>query len=210
MAHTEADFLASSAANEWLTTPAALDAVQVLDLGKTRSGLRILEIGCGSGIFGSTFIHHDPDSRLVLLDHRANLKRAEKTIESLSAQDRVQYVEADYMELDLDHQPFDLVVAAGIVHRHSESQCEQIFKRVHQNLKPGGEFVVVDIFPGQDKGDTTRSILSLEIALRTNHGRLHEPARFQHQMIMNGFDQIRFAHLPAPPHIWGLVLAQRD
>ena len=210
LAHTQADFLASSAATEWLATPAALDAAQVLDMGKTRTGLRILEIGCGSAIFGSTFVHRDSDSQLVLLDNRANLDRAAKTIESIGAQNRVQYVESDYMELDLDHQPFDLIVAAGVVHRHSEDQCQQLFKTVHKNLKPSGEFVVVDIFPGQQEGDTTRSILALEIALRTNQGGLHEPARFQHLMIMNGFDQIRFAHLPAPPHIWGLVLGQRD
>lgn len=210
LAHTQADFLASSAAIEWLTTPAAIDAAKVLDMGKTRSRLRILEIGCGSAIFGSTMIHRDPESQLVLLDNRANLNRAEKTIESIGAQNRVQYVESDYIEFELDHPPFDMVIAAGIVHRHSEGQCEQLFKRVHKQLTPQGEFVVVDIFPGQQEGDTTRSIMALEIALRTNKGGLHEPARFQHLMIMNGFDQIRFAHLPAPPHIWGLVLAQRD
>lgn len=208
--HTQADFLASSAATEWLSTPAAIDAARVLDMGKARTGLRILEIGCGSAIFGSTFVHRDADSQLVLLDERANLKRAEKTIESVGAQNRVQYVEADYMQLELDHPPFDLVVAAGIAHRHTEDQCQTLFKLVHKYLKPGGEFVVVDVFPGQQEGDTTRSILALEIALRTKEGGLHDPAHFQHLMIMNGFDQIQFAHLPAPPHIWGLVLAQRD
>lgn len=208
--HTQADFLASSAAMEWLTTPAAIDAASVLDIGTTRTGLRILEIGCGSAIFGSTFVHRDSDSRLVLLDDRSNLKRAEKTIESIGAQNRVQYVEADYMQLELDHQPFDMVIAAGLAHRHSEEQCQELFKLVHKHLKPNGEFVVVDAFPGQQEGDTTRSIMALEIALRTQQGGLHDPAHFQHLMIMNGYDQIQFAHLPAPPHIWGLVLAQRN
>ena len=210
LAHTHTDYLASAAAIEWSTTPAAIDAAQVLDMGKTRTGLRILEIGCGSAIFGSTFVHRDPDSQLVLLDERSNLKRAEKTIESVGAQNRVQYVEANYMDMELDHPPFDMVVAAGIAHLHSEARCQQLFNRVRDNLKPSGEFVVVDVFPGQQEGDTTRSIMALEIALRTDEGGLHDPARFQHLMIMNGFDKIRFAHLPAPPHIWGLILAQRD
>lgn len=209
LAHTQADFLNGSAANEWMMTPAALDAAQVLDFGNSRSGLRILEIGCGSAIFGSTLIHRDPESRLVVLDHAMNLKRAQKTIDSIEAGDRVDFVEADYLDFSLDHQPFDLVIATSLVHRHNESECVQVFQNVHKHLKPSGEFVIVDIFPGQEEGEATRSIVALEIILRTEHGGLKDPAQFQHEMIMNGFDQIQFAHLPSPPHIWGLILAQR-
>lgn len=210
VAHTEADFLASAAANQWMMTPAAIDAAQVLDIGNTRHGLRILEIGCGAAVFSSTLIHRDADSRLVLLDTGSNLKRAEKTIESIGAADRVQYEESGYLDFNLDNQPFDLVIAAGIVHRHTEDQCQTMFKSIHAHLKPSAELVIVDVFPGQSEGDATRTIYALEIALRTRQGGLHDPARFQHTLIMNGFDQVRFAHLPAPPHIWGLVLAQRS
>ena len=210
LAHTQADFLNGSAANEWMTTPAALDAAQVLDFGKTRTGLRILEVGCGSAIFGSTLIHRDPESRLVALDSAVNLRRAEKTIDSIGANERVEFIEADYMDFSLDHQPFDLVIATGLMHRHNEQECIELFKNIHKHLKASGECVIVDIFPGQKDGEATRSIVALEIALRTEHGGLQDPARFQHNMIMNGFDQIQFAHLPAPPHIWGLILAQRD
>lgn len=210
LAHTEADFLKGSAASEWMMTPAALDAAQVLDMGKTRRSLRILEIGGGSAILGSTLIHSDPESRLVILDSASALRRAEKTLESIGAVDRVEMVEGDYVDFQLDHQPFDMVLATGLIHRHSEEQCKQIFKNAHRHIKPAGELVVVDIFPGQDDGELTRSVRALEIVLRTDHGTLHDPAQFQHNLIMNGFEQIRFAHLPAPPHIWGLILAQRD
>ena len=209
LAHTQADFLNGSAANEWMMTPAALDAAQVLDMGQTRTSLRILEVGCGSAIFGSTLIHRDAESRLVVLDDAANLKRAATTIESIGAQDRVEYIEGDYLDFKLDHQPFDMIIATNLAHRHTEDECQGLFKSVHAHLKSSGEFVVVDVFPGQKDGEVTRSIVALEIVLRTEHGGLHDPARFQHNLIMNGFDQIRFAHLPAPPHIWGLILAQR-
>lgn len=210
LAHTQADFLNGSAANEWMMTPAAVDAAQVLDMGNTRTALRILEVGCGGAIFGSTLLHRDNESRLTVLDEAANLTRARTTIESIEAIDRVEFLEGEYLDFKLDSQPFDMVIATNLVHRHTEDECQQLFKSVHAHLKPGGEFVVVDIFPGQQDGELTRSILALEIVLRTEHGSLHDPARFQHTLIMNGFDQIRFAHLPAPPHIWGLILAQRD
>ena len=64
--HQEKDYLVNKASEEWTLTPAALDAAQVLDVGKSRRGLRILEIGCGSAVFGVTLLHNDPDSVLNL------------------------------------------------------------------------------------------------------------------------------------------------
>lgn len=208
--HTEADYLNNCAASEWMMTPAAIDAAQVLDLGHSRKSLRILEIGCGSAVFGSTLIHRDVESRLVLLDTAKNLRRAEKTIESIDIHDRVEFVEGSYLDFDLDHSPFDLVLASGIMHRHGAAECLTIVKLAHQHLQQGGELVVVDLFPGQSGGDVTRAVAALELMLRTRQGRLLDPAQFQQALVLNGFAQIQFAHLPAPPHIWGLILAQRD
>lgn len=207
--HTEADYLNGAAACEWMMTPAAIDAAQVLDMGKSRTAMRILEIGCGSAVFGSTLIHRDTESRLVLMDTFRNLKRAEKTIESINLFGRVEFVEGDYRDFDLTYAPFDLVLACGIMHRHDETESATIFESVSRHLKRDGEFVIVDIFPGQKDGGVTRSIAALEIALRTRHGRLPDPNRFRQVLIAGGFAQIQFAHLPAPPHIWGLILAQR-
>ncbi len=207
---TESDFLATSAAGEWMRTPAALDTAKALDIGRSRRALRILEIGCGTGVFGVTLVHRDPDSRLTLLDNADGLARAETTVKSLALESRVVLVEGDYLNLNLDSDAYDLVLATGLVHRHSPKECEQLFRNVHSVLKPQGEFGVVDIFPGQQQGDLNRAILALEIGLRTTHGRLHSPDAFQHAMVMNGFDQIRYAHLPSPPNIWGLILGLRD
>jgi SAM-dependent methyltransferase len=206
---SDADFLASSATNEWMYTPAALDAAKVLDIGRSRRGIRILELGCGSGVFGATFIHRDPDSRLVLVDNAAGLALARTTIESVQLDSRVYMIENDYMNLNIDEDPFDLVLAAGIVHRHSTEQCQTLMKTAYQQLKPDGELAVVDIFPGQPGGDVTRAVWELEIGLRTASGRLHDPALFQQALVASGFEDVRFAHLPSPPHIWGLMLASR-
>jgi len=118
-------------------------------------------------------------------------------------------IEADVMNLDIEEDPFDLVLAAGIVHRHSEEQCETLTKTAYRQLKLEGEFAAIDIFPGQPAGDVTRAVWELEIGLRTSSGQLHDPTRFQHALIMSGFEQVRFAHLPSPPQIWGLMLASR-
>ncbi len=207
---TDSDFLANSAANEWLATPAALDAAQVLDFGGSRKSLRVLEIGSGSAVFGVTLIHRDPESRLVLLDDETGLKAAHKTVESVGVEDRVDLVPGNYLNPELGDDLFDMVLMAGILHRHSMETCQALFATAHRLLKPSSEMVVVDIFPGQEKGEINYRIAELEIRLRSSAGQLHDPASIQHEMIMHGFDQIRYAHLPAAPYFWGLILAIRD
>lgn len=207
---TDADFLSNAKANEWLATPAAMDAAQVLDFGGSRKSLRVLELGSGSAVFGATLIHRDPDSRLVLLDDAAGLSAAKTTIDSVGIEDRVEMVEGNYLDPDLGDDTFDMVLMAGLLHRHTLETCQEIFSTAHRLLKPSAELVAVDIFNGQEKGDLNYRIVELEIRLRSSKGALHDPAQLQHEMIMQGFDQIRYAHLPAAPYFWGLILAVRD
>ena len=167
-------------------------------------------VGSGTAVFGVTLIHRDPESRLVLLDDEAGLKAAQKTVESVGVQDRVDLVQGNYLDPDLGDDRFDMVLMAGILHRHPMETCQALFANAHRLLKPSSEVVVVDIFPGQEKGELNYRIAELEIRLRSSAGQLHDPAVVQHEMIMKGFDQIRYAHLPAAPYFWGLILAIRD
>ena len=144
------------------------------------------------------------------LDNAAGLNLAKTTVDSVGVENRVELVEGDYLEPDMGDDQFDMVLMSGILHRHSMETCQSLFKTAHQLLKPGSEMVVVDLFPGQEKGELNYRVAELEIRLRTSAGQLHDPAQVQHEMIMQGFDQIQYAHLPAAPYYWGLILATRD
>ena len=62
--------------------------------------------------------------------------------------------------------------------------------------------------------ETARGIESLldnlELSLRTSRGRLHDPLAIEKRLREAGFGQIQFAHLPAAPYYWGLVLGQKS
>jgi len=150
---TQLDYLINKATEEWTLTPAAIDAAQVLDIGKSRRGLRILEVECGSAVFGVTLAHRDPDSALNLVDTAENLERAKTTVQSVGLQ-RVQMIEVqDFDNLastpQLNGQLFDLVVIAGLVHRRSQHEATDLLQQLKQLVKPDRELALIDIFPGQ-------------------------------------------------------------
>jgi cyclopropane fatty-acyl-phospholipid synthase-like methyltransferase len=212
--HQEEDYLNQRASEEWTLTPIALDVAEVLDVGKSRRGLRVLEIGCGSAVFASTIAHRDADSVINLLDTQAGLRQAQKTIESIGLGRQTELIEvSDPFAIDsipeLEDQLFDLILVVGIVHRLQQERFQKLFRDIYPLIKPERELAVIDVFPGQEKGELQRSIFELELGLRTHHGQLHEPAVLESALKEAGFSHLQYAHLPSAPHYWGLLLAQR-
>ena len=205
----------NKASEEWMQTPAALATAQVLDLGKSRRGLRILEVGCGSAVFGATLAHSDPDSVISLIDDEVNLNRARTTVKSIGLEHKVTYIPSDTLDQidelpELQGETFDLVLVANKLHRKTGGECERLFKQLYKLIKPNRELAIVDVFPGQENGDLHRAVFDLELNLRTSRGRLHDPRLLEESLKDAGFNQIQFAHLPTTPFYWGLILAQRS
>ena len=198
-----------------MLTPAALDAAQVLDVGKSRRGLRILEVGCGSAVFGITLAHRDPDSVVNLLDDAIGLERAKKTVESVGLERQSVLIESKtWLDLDsvseLEGETFDLVVVAGIIHRLGQGSLNKLLGQLHALVKPERELVLIDVFPGQEAGNSQRLIFELELGLRSSTGQLHSPEELEAALKETGFANVQYAHLPAAPNYWGLTLAQRS
>ena len=208
------DYVLNKASEEWMLTPAALAAAKVLDMGKTRRAVRILEVGCGSAVFGATLAHSDPNAVISLIDDKFNIERARTTVASIGLEHKVTFIASETLD-DLDQVPelqgetFDLVLVAGLLHRKTGGECQRMFTQLHSLIKPNQELAIIDVFPGQEAGDLQRAIFDLELNLRTSRGRLHDPRLLEESLKEAGFGQIQFAHLPTTPHYWGLILAQR-
>lgn len=210
---SERDYLIDSAAAEWTHTPVAMDVAEALEIGSSRRQLRILELACGAAVFGAAMAHRDPESQLVLVDETEPLKRARDTIDGVQLQNRTRYVTADYRSPELidllQGETFDLLLLAGVLNRHTSEGVRELLERIRPLLPSGGEIAIVDIFPGQERGDRYRAILELELFLRTTSGKLHSPREIENVLRELGFEKIEYAHLPSAPHVWGLVVARK-
>ena len=207
LAATEEDYHSAALLHEWMQTPAALSAVSALDIGRHRRSMRVLELGCASGVFSLTFAHNDPTSRFVLVDAPERLQWAERGAESLDISDRLEFVGQEYVGYEPEPGAYDLVLLASVIHRHSEPQVQQLIQTAVRGLQPGGEICLVDVFPGQERGDCFRAVFELELAMRTTRGQLHSAFLLQDWLRSAGFGDIQFTHLPAPPYLWGLIVA---
>lgn len=112
--------------------------IYVDDFFKVQSGTRMLDIGCGP----ADILHYLPTgidytgldmSQLYIDDARKEFgNRGTFICDSLNA------------EVVENLEPFDLVVAIGVVHHLNDIEAASLFEIGREALKPGGRLVTVD------------------------------------------------------------------
>ena len=109
----------------------------VAEVLKVREGERILDIGCGPGYWLDYFPRVDYvgfDLSAPYIEYARNRygDRAAFFASALNA------------DVAASLEPFDLIVANGVVHHLNDAEAELLFAVGRSSLKPGGRMVTVD------------------------------------------------------------------
>lgn len=208
-AQDSSHFRASSIAGQWMMTPAALSIVKALEIGTTRKGLAILDLGAGSAVWSLAVAYSDADAHVTAVDWPSALAKAQETATGIGLSGRFEMIPGDYRDVPLPPEQFDLAILANLTHLESAEGSRTLFRRVFAALKAGGEAAIIDIFPGQAAGDVSRTLFALGLAMRTESGRVLSPEALQSLVVEAGFEKPTFAHLPVPPFTLGLMLAKK-
>ena len=193
---------------QWATTAAALELVQVLGVEQQPRGGTLLDLGCGIGVWSMAIAHHDPSVQLTLADDPVTLAGARATATSIGLADRLTTLEGDYREVELPAASFDMVLMTELLSLESVDGQRQLLARARQALKPTGELVLADLFGGQPEGELTLSILSLEMGLASHDASPCDPHQLQQLVMETGFEKPRYAHLQAPPCLYGAMVSR--
>lgn len=100
-------------------------------------GERVLDVGCGTADILSVL----PDVEYVGYDISASYIESAKRRWGGRGQYHAEYLDQAAIS---EHQPFDLMLATGLLHHLDDHEVSGLFQTLATRLKPGGRIITVD------------------------------------------------------------------
>jgi ubiquinone/menaquinone biosynthesis C-methylase UbiE len=100
-----------------------------------------LDIGCGPGYVTQEVARRFPDAKVIGLDISREMLQI--AAEHTGNSSRIDFWQADGETLPFKDASVDLVVSTGALHHLRDGK--QAFEEVYRVLKPGGEFILLDL-----------------------------------------------------------------
>jgi C-methyltransferase len=125
-----------------VAAPASFALAQALKpWAERRETLEILDVACGSGLFGLTLAAQYPQAKVTLLDWPNVLALTSANVKQMGLEERTNFIEGDVFEAPLGG-PYDLVLASHIFHHFSEQRCRELMQRLAGALKEDGRLAI--------------------------------------------------------------------
>lgn len=204
-------YFESVAATQWIHTPAAMQAAEILDIANIESeSLKLIDLGCGSAVWSCAMAFAHPAMSLVFVDEPGALGAAQSTASSIELHDRFATIIGDPLTAALpEDRSFDFALIAQRLHALDNESGDELLSRAAATLKPGGRLIVIDLFRGPTKPNLCESVEALKLDLQTTSGRMRTLEESKERLSRAGLSNIQFTFLANSRINLGMVVGDR-
>lgn len=110
-----------------------------------RQPRRMLDIGGSHGLYSVEFCRKHPTMEAVILDLPQAVEQAAPLLAEENMGPRVIHRPGNALTDDLGEREWDFVFVSQLVHHFTEDMNEELCRRIHRSLKPGGVFAISEI-----------------------------------------------------------------
>lgn len=189
-----------------IVEPVARKLCELLKIGREKKGLRVLDIAGGSSIMGMTFLTHDPNAQVTQLDWPNVNAIAKKLNRERGLEGKIHFIDGEFRSAAVEENSYDLVIASNFCRFESPSGNQELFRKAHRALKPGGLFVINDFLPNEERtGPTFPLRFSVYTLTHTPEGECWTLSEYTTWLEDAGFKSIQ-AHTDIPNALPGTTL----
>lgn len=122
--------------------------------------IKVLEIGCGTGITSKVILDAEERVHLVALDNeKLMLSQAKEKLSDERYKDKIDFVEADALKYlqSLENESLEVVASGYVLHNLKSDIRDMIISEIYRVLKKEGIFINADKYAFDDKAEHERS-----------------------------------------------------
>ncbi len=202
------EFAGASAAMAGAVAGALTDILSPFLAGRS-DAVEILDVACGSGLYGLTVAGRHPEARVTLNDWAEVLERTRATAERLGLAERTIYLPGNVFEIPLGG-PYDVIVASNFFHALSEDQSRQLLLRLAAALRPDGRLAIQGpMVVGSPAEDRFARLLSMLLLTVTPGGEAHAVATYERLFADAGLSVVEAHDLPGMGAFHSVIATRR-
>lgn len=110
---------------------------------QTKAAVRLLDLGCGTGLELSYLFRRMPNLTATCLDLSGEMLAVLRAHYADHA-GQLTLLQASYLDWDYPEAAFDLAVSFNSLHHLEEAPKQALYRRIRDSLAPGGQYIETD------------------------------------------------------------------
>lgn len=175
----------------------------LLDRRDDEPSTRILDLGAGSGVWGTAMLEELPGSHLTAIDLPQVAEQLRRRLSARRLTGRADVVSGSYFDVPVPERCFDVVVLGNVLHLEPTARARRLVGIAAGAVQPDGVLIVIDVLAREPyETSRRRAMYALSLALRTEDGHTYSANAISDWLGDAGLTEVR--RLPiagAPSHI---------
>jgi 2-polyprenyl-3-methyl-5-hydroxy-6-metoxy-1,4-benzoquinol methylase len=191
-----------------LTIPAAQAIAKILQSELAgKSAPKVLDLAAGHGSFGITVAQQIASAHIYAVDWANVLAVAKENAQAQGVGDRHHLLPGSAFDVDFGS-GYDAALVTNFLHHFDPATNESLLKKIHKAMNPGGQLIILEFVPNEDRiSPPVAALFSIIMLSNTLAGDAYTFAELEKMCRNSGFEGARPVSLDPMPQT--LVVARR-